>query len=529
MRLLHTSTWKLEEFIGRDIPKYAILSHRWEEDEVTFQDLQQRLPTGEQPKKGWSKLKGCRAQAVRDGLEWVWIDTCCIDKSSSAELSEAINSMFNWYREADVCYAYLSDVPTGSDLYLRDGHFRCSKWFTRGWTLQELLAPGNLIFFNRQWEGIGTKKELSDLVSEITGIKHLQGFKEACVAQKMSWASKRETTRVEDMAYSLMGIFEVNMPPLYGEGSKAFIRLQKEILNNSDDESIFAWKDPEDLTGGLLARSPAAFRLSGDVRRYKFDLPQPHYLMTNKGLRIESVLQPVEDPSSLFRAKLDTFMFTLQCLEGSFWPTIVGLILRRISGNQFARICPDQLVEGPLIEMSTLQNPKSRTVFYIKQPEDSEPVLQGPYEFRVSKLTSPPHTFAIQERYSSIEWRSRWSVSGLQTGTLTTDQLHRGGMTAGLLFSSSNHDKFVLFIIICEHRVSVGVLIPEDRYLFKNIMEVITKLPVLPSEHWQTAYRSQPLMPEEIITAELSKEASTEGPGGRQKYSVHIKLPEKWS
>ena len=529
MRLLHTSIWKLEEFVGRDIPKYAILSHRWEEDEVTFQDLQQGLPTGEQPKKGWSKLKGCRAQAERDGFEWVWIDTCCIDKSSSAELSEAINSMFNWYREADVCYAYLSDVPTGSGPYSRKGPFRCSKWFTRGWTLQELLAPGNLVFFNQEWEEIGTKGLLAKLVSEITGIENVQGFKKACVAQKMSWASKRETTRVEDMAYSLMGIFGVNMPPLYGEGSKAFTRLQKEILNNSDDESIFAWKDPEDLTGGLLARSPAAFRMSGNVRYYEFDLTQPHYLMTNKGLRIEVVLEPAEDPSSLFRAKLDTFMFPLKCSRGFFLPTIVGLVLRRIRGNQFARICPDQLIERPLVHMSALRNPESRSAFYVKQPDDSEPVLRGPYEFRVSKPTSPIRTFATQERYSSIESRSNWSVSGLQTETLMTDQLHRGGMTAGLLFSSPNHDKVVLYIIIYEHRVSVGVLIPEDRYLFKYIMESISQDPVSPAETWQAEFRSQRLRPEEIITAELSKDASTEGPGGRQKYNVHIKLPEEWS
>ena len=241
MHLLDTSKFELHEFQSNDIPDYAILSHRWSAEEVSFRDLQDRRGPG---LAGFAKIKGCCAQAASDGWQYVWIDSCCIDKSSSAELSEAINSMFQWYRDAEVCYAYLADVPEDTDDPCSpDSFFRKSKWFTRGWTLQELLAPSTVVFFNRGWIEIGTKSSLYDTIVSITGIKHLANFEEACVAQKMSWASRRETTRLEDMAYCLMGLFGVNMPPLYGEGENAFRRLQLEILNKMDDESLFAWKE----------------------------------------------------------------------------------------------------------------------------------------------------------------------------------------------------------------------------------------------------------------------------------------------
>ncbi|KAH7364549.1 hypothetical protein BKA65DRAFT_371585, partial [Rhexocercosporidium sp. MPI-PUGE-AT-0058] len=175
-------------------------------------------------------------QALSDGWEWVWIDSCCIDKTSSAELSEAINSMFRWYREAQVCYAYLSDVPGGSDWETRqqsNSAFRKSQWFTRGWTLQELLAPEMVVFFDADWEDIGTKNSMQALLSSITGIDNFKDYALACIAKKMSWASNRETTREEDKAYCLMGLFAVNMPPLYGEGMAAFYRLQIEILKTT--------------------------------------------------------------------------------------------------------------------------------------------------------------------------------------------------------------------------------------------------------------------------------------------------------
>lgn len=146
MRLINVETLKLQEFLSANVPHYAILSHRWEEEEVTFQDLMSGKGHG---MAGWKKIEGCCQLALHDKLEWVWIDSCCIDKSSSAELSEAINSMFRWYRDAEVCYTFLSDVSGPLDERRNMAGFRSSKWFTRGWTLQELLAPDELRFFDK--------------------------------------------------------------------------------------------------------------------------------------------------------------------------------------------------------------------------------------------------------------------------------------------------------------------------------------------------------------------------------------------
>ena len=240
MRLLHTSTLKLEEFYG-SIPRYAILSHTWESEEVSYQDLPQ-----EHAKKmrGYRKVKSCCDQAARNYFDYVWIDTCCIDKRSSAELSEAINSMFSWYQNAGVCYAFLADVPEHDDPTSEKSAFRKSRWFTRGWTLQELLAPSVIIFYDGTWTDIGTKRSLRVVISEITSIDSdtLLGddFKRHSVATRMSWASHRITTRDEDIAYCLMGIFGINMPILYGEGRAAFTRLQHNIIQSSYDHTIFA-------------------------------------------------------------------------------------------------------------------------------------------------------------------------------------------------------------------------------------------------------------------------------------------------
>ncbi|KAJ8128534.1 hypothetical protein O1611_g5099 [Lasiodiplodia mahajangana] len=255
MRLLNVRTRQLQEFIGDAIPPYAILSHTWGEDEVSFEDLSDPEHT---KKLGHKKIEGCCQQAIVEGFEFVWVDTCCIDKRSSAELSEAINSMFEWYGKAVICYVYLIDVPYVEDpedaYYLRD-----SKWFTRGWTLQELIAPPELKFFDAKWsmifnvDKLGFHWELSriygPLIKGITGIEgwhnysflrgpNIRDLNSVPVATRLSWASRRKTTRVEDMAYSLLGLLNINMPLLYGEGHKAFLRLQEEFLKRYDDPTI---------------------------------------------------------------------------------------------------------------------------------------------------------------------------------------------------------------------------------------------------------------------------------------------------
>ncbi|KAK0642067.1 heterokaryon incompatibility protein-domain-containing protein [Cercophora newfieldiana] len=258
MRLLNTGTLQLKEFIEDSSKlRYAILSHRWGEEEISFQDVTSRDPSIK-TKKGCDKLAKCCAQAEKAGFEWVWIDTCCIDKSSSAELSEAINSMYRWYQTASICYAYLNDVtylPFDFDSTLNE--LRSSEWFQRGWTLQELVAPKNLHFFDRNWSYFGTKRALAQEITKITsiGVDVLLGIhrpQDRSVAERMSWAAWRQTTRPEDEAYCLLGIFNVNMPLLYGEGRRAFQRLQQEILKQEEDYTILAWLSKLRRGGALL-------------------------------------------------------------------------------------------------------------------------------------------------------------------------------------------------------------------------------------------------------------------------------------
>ncbi|KAH8689252.1 ankyrin repeat-containing domain protein [Phaeosphaeriaceae sp. PMI808] len=269
MRLVDTASSQIQEFRDHEIEKYAILSHTW----------------GEEEKKGFKKIKESCSLAKKEGFEFIWIDTCCIDKTSSAELSEAINSMYRWYQEADVCYAYLADVTRRSQLSR-------SRWFTRGWTLQELIAPSRLEFLDQNWEKLGTKEELRQTVSECTGIPVgiLSGsddLESISIAQRMSWAARRETSRIEDRAYCLLGIFRINMPLIYGERETAFIRLQEEIMKISADHSLFAWKS-DDSRGGLLATSPAAYIDSSDIVQYNpFDASNSPLTLSSKGIYLE--------------------------------------------------------------------------------------------------------------------------------------------------------------------------------------------------------------------------------------------------
>jgi len=280
MRLINVETFKLEEFFGEVVPPYAILSHTWgdDEEEVTFRDIERRSieKAGNWP----IKFDGCCKQAKEDGLKYVWIDTCCIDKTNSVELSEAINSMFQWYQKAFICYAYLSDVPTRDNSRDPGSKFFSSRWFQRGWTLQELLAPKQLRFYNLAWTFLGTKNEMSAMIQKITGIPRpfllgLAALHEASVAQRMSWAARRVTKRKEDIAYCLLGIFGIMMPMIYGEGDQAFNRLQQEIMKDTRDDSILAWalnpaeslpsNSTDVVSGGVLATAPSDFENCGHI------------------------------------------------------------------------------------------------------------------------------------------------------------------------------------------------------------------------------------------------------------------------
>ncbi|CZR53592.1 related to calcium-independent phospholipase A2 [Phialocephala subalpina] len=248
MRLLehnNNSEFSLtQDFVGGKIPEYAILSHTWGADteEVTYRDL---IDGTGKNKVGYEKIRFCGEQARRDGLHYFWIDTCCIDKSNNNELAEAINSMFRWYRNAAKCYVYLPDVSSPvidisdmSDQLPWEMAFRISRWFKRGWTLQELIAPTSVEFFSKNRDLLGDKKSLEQHICEITRIpsKALRGspLAEFSATERMSWAETRQTTREEDMAYSLLGIFEVHMPLIYGEGRANAVGRLREAIDRKE-------------------------------------------------------------------------------------------------------------------------------------------------------------------------------------------------------------------------------------------------------------------------------------------------------
>ena len=341
MRLLNSSNLQLQDFPANKIPDYAILSHTWGDYEVSFADLEKG---GAEGKAGYRKIRRSCCQPVAQRLGYIWIDTCCIDKSSSAELSEAINSMHSWYKGAKICYAYLADVPTTLGTEIEKAAFATSRWFKRGWTLQELIGPSDVMFFSREWIEIGTKSSLCEEIAAITGISVniLTGnasLESASIAKRMSWASHRSTTRKEDVAYCLMGLFDVNMPLLYGEGEKAFIRLQEEIIKHSDDQSLFAWADSTaaaDHQCGLLASSPTQFATSGSFVPYSEWGPSAPFSISNKGLRIELPLSHYEE---------DLYLAALDCPVPPEYEKFLGIYLKRVfTGNhQYVRVKPHAL------------------------------------------------------------------------------------------------------------------------------------------------------------------------------------------
>lgn len=335
MRLIDVRTIELRWFNDNEIPEYAILSHTWGADEVSFQELvwinriKAYTASYETPsssvaslnsiqddhssvmlaametmlrtstsfatnlngvkeedllkRQGYSKIVNAAREAQNLGFQYIWIDTCCIDKASSAELQEAINSMYRWYSDADICIVYLEDVwppsiglgetKTASEI-ARDA-FESSRWTKRGWTLQEVVAPVICRFYLRDWRLLGEKEEYLQELSAVTRIpvfvlEDRRSVSEVSVAERMSWAAHRQTTRMEDLAYCLLGLFDIQMPLLYGEGNKAFIRLQEEILKTTDDYSLFAWRAQDAAPStyrGLLARSPFEFRECHSIER----------------------------------------------------------------------------------------------------------------------------------------------------------------------------------------------------------------------------------------------------------------------
>ncbi|EGP84901.1 uncharacterized protein MYCGRDRAFT_74475 [Zymoseptoria tritici IPO323] len=335
MRLIHTTTLEFREFFDAEIPPYSILSHRWTGQELSYKDACfSTWPESE----GSVKVKKCCELSKDMGYDWTWIDTCCIDKMNGSELTEAINSMFNWYRRASCCLAFLQDVAPTAD-HEEQSSFRtdpfnleafgASVWFTRGWTLQELIAPPDVLFYDNCFNLLGSRPQLAKLVSAASGVdsrflRLTQGDKDqdridqlraTPVARRMYWASRRETSRAEDTAYCLLGLFDINMPLLYGEGAvKAFIRLQREIFLRSHDGSIYVWSRSllKSMNfhpwQGLLAPSPALFADSGNLHLVQ-QRSESTRSVGNMGLELE---YPFPKRHTVTDGKVRVGLFTLK-------------------------------------------------------------------------------------------------------------------------------------------------------------------------------------------------------------------------
>ncbi|KAI1260722.1 HET-domain-containing protein [Xylariaceae sp. FL1019] len=397
MRLINCRTLSLEEYI-EGIPPYAVLSHTWSDGEVSLQDLSNLSTTAELP--GYRKITQTCSRALQQGIEYAWIDTCCIDKTSSAELSEAINSMFAWYRNAIVCYAWLSDYSPDEDFDITSAEMilsfearetvaeqtkACSdgervsvsefemkngiselemrkkinevevrsrinkglkqcRWFSRGWTLQELVAPSKVEFLDTNWEFFGSKAELAPILSYITGIDTavLRGgsLNDVLVGRRMSWAANRQTRRVEDMAYCLLGLFDINMPLLYGEGQKAFTRLQEEIIRSSNDLSIFAWTAPlgdKRQFRSLWASSPLEFISCQWLVKPALEWNgRGEYSITSRGLRTTDMIRIVRNMST----RAGSYFLPLDCVDARRTKDMRFVSLEQYGPSLFARRKP---------------------------------------------------------------------------------------------------------------------------------------------------------------------------------------------
>ncbi|KAM0329294.1 hypothetical protein ACHAQA_004599 [Verticillium albo-atrum] len=340
MWLLSTTDLTLHCFLG-SVPSYSILSHTWEDEEVTHQEMLN--PTDEVRRKaGYRKISACAARSLDMGYKYTWVDTCCIDKSSSAELTEAINSMFSWYKDSRMCLVYLQDYQPTLSLPKMSDIGPC-RWFTRGWTLQEIIAPLHATFYSADWRVIGNKTDDVDTLSKLLAIDsiylgYLCRYQLANASTKMSWAANRKTTKPEDMAYCLMGLFNVNMPLLYGEGDKAFMRLQEEIIKSSDDTSIFMWRDLDRSFAicGPLARSPRDFSKTQlfDTESLVDTSSREPFEMTNKGLRFTAHICSVKEMRAEFVDEGYRERFTkIKYEEGCYADRLYLAVLSRLSGE----------------------------------------------------------------------------------------------------------------------------------------------------------------------------------------------------
>ncbi|KAL1602619.1 hypothetical protein SLS60_006036 [Paraconiothyrium brasiliense] len=423
IRLIDTKTLSMSSFVGSSVPDYAILSHTWgaDSEEITFQDMIALNRGFEHPKNassGYCKVIETCQKARAAGIGYCWVDTCCIDKTSSSELSEAINSMYNWYHDAAICYVLLSDFDVGS--LVDEETLGDCRWFTRGWCLQELVAPRCVIFYDRLWNAIGTKESLAPSISTITMIKTkvLTGrvpIESLPIAQRLSWAANRETTRKEDIAYCLLGICDIHMPILYGEGSRAFIRLQEEIIKRSNDLSIFAARqpdtseepDPLQRFRDLLAPSPKHFTHCADVYYASNDTYQSSaYAMTNRGLHF---------PEAYVHCDYDHGVYRIDLNYNADEERSVGqLVFQQVGPNLFAR-CHDQLlvkgVDVPFV-LNILKD--IYVISNIRPSLQAHLSIAGKYAIKVPSRWLQDPGKQVLEVLERPLFRGRWDIAGMR-------------------------------------------------------------------------------------------------------------------
>lgn len=403
---------------------------------------------------------------LRERVSHLWVDTCCIDKTSSAELSEAINSMFRWYQEATCCFALLEDVEANLEADGGVGEdFEGSRWFTRGWTLQELLAPFEVHYFDRNWKRIGSNETLAQRISKRTNIPEdviLTGeWPSATVAQRFSWMAGRETTRPEDLAYCLLGIFDVSMPMLYGEGERALIRLQEEIIRDTDDQSIFAWDVNEAGLGvkgiGVLARHPGQFH---DGRHLEClpDRSGP-YVLTNKGLQITlPIIELAEKPGEKIAL--------LACSDARDVSSRIGI---RVQADDPASAKYTR-VAGPPVTIPTRSHDvwqhAMRSIYLAKQDQSGK-TRRGSLKWHIRGRTGPLAWFEFIKACPGDSWH----VSNAGTMTMLIPKSGKrngeGSIESSLLFKLADCEATFYLVLAAQtagRGATVG-LVPGPREL----------------------------------------------------------------
>ncbi|KAF3004593.1 hypothetical protein E8E14_006516 [Neopestalotiopsis sp. 37M] len=402
---------------------YAILSHTWgrqmkegtsswggEDDEILFADVGHK-DTSEKKPDAWRKIeKACQA-AQKQGCDYLWVDTCCFNKESSAELDESINAMFAWYQQSKVCLVYLADFQVDSVDEQGKAELKKCRWFQRGWTLQELIAPETVEFYNQDWKKVGSRIDLVDILHEITEIDRdaLTGERSCLsftVAERMKWAAHRETKRPEDRAYSLLGLFGVQMSLIYGVGGKAaFRRLQVEIIQNTTDMTVFAWSPDKDTKEtsefcSMLADSPDRFVDSPTMSTMELE---GHFSITNRGVSLDaSTLRTVpkkkhEPKQESKQASQPALVFLIGYTDYPDHMICYGVYLQKIGSANYARYRTHGLAQFKEDKKKYKLKPVPRHQCYITiSPRDVESALRKshrkaivvPEEFKPKRYTT---------------------------------------------------------------------------------------------------------------------------------------------